>query len=349
MKRYPIIILLLATIFSCTKTLDFDEANNESQFVLNSIIWPDSVFAASISKSTSILMDKQVGQITGGTLDLYEDGTLLTQITSPTGQFYASGIKPKAGKSYRIVVNSNGKQLEAETTIPDQAEILSIDTSSVKDEYGYKRINYKVKIKDPIGDDYYRIVVMNETLSKMTFIDSEKKKTTAYYLQNMQYSILSDDPVFNSVYNNMGEDIIDMGPENDYNIFPDDYFKGKEYSVQFQISPYGYGYYNPYSSGSVYNPNSPNNTIFERNTIHIQKLSKDLYNYLKYLKLYNHYHDNPFSEPVPVYSNVKNGTGIFAGFNDNTVSHFEKVYIPFSMDTIKVEEQYGGYNYGGGY
>ncbi|MDP3435427.1 MAG: DUF4249 family protein, partial [Bacteroidota bacterium] len=104
MKRYLFIILLLATIFSCIKTLDFDEANNESQLVLNSIIWPDSAFSASISKSTSILSGNQVGQITGGTLDLYENGTLLTQITSPTGQFYASGIKPKAGKSYRIVV-----------------------------------------------------------------------------------------------------------------------------------------------------------------------------------------------------------------------------------------------------
>lgn len=336
MKRSIFIILLIATFFSCTKTLDFDEANNETQLVLNSIIWPDSVFAASISKSTSILTDRQVGQITGGTLDLYENGTLLTQITSPTGQFYASGIKPKAGKSYRIVVNSNGKQIEAETTIPDQAEVLSIDTISVKDEYGYKRKNYKVKIKDPVGDDYYRIVVMNEKLTQVSYADA--KNIRKYFLSTTQYWISSDDPVFNSVYNNMGEDIIDMGPENDYNIFPDDYFKGKEYSVQFQISPYGYGYYSPYSSGNVYNLNSPYNTIFERQTIHIQKLSKDLYNYLKYLKLYNHYHDNPFSEPVAVYSNVKNGTGIFAGFNDNAVSHSEKTYIPFSMDTIKIEE-----------
>lgn len=341
MKKYILIILLLATIFSCTKTLDFDEANNETQLVLNSIILPDSVFAASISKSTSILTDRQVGQITGGTLDLYENGILLTQITSPTGQFYASGIKPKAGKSYRIVVNSNGKQIEAETTIPDQAEVLSIDTSSVKDEYGYKRINYKVKIKDPAGDDYYRIVVMNEQLMQMKAADA--KNGVKYYFYQTQYWISSDDPVFNSVYNNMGEDIVDMGPENDYNIFPDDYFKGKEYSIQFQIWPYGYGYYSPYSSGG-YDPNSPYNTIFERQTIHIQKLSKDLYDYLKYMKLYNHYHDNPFSEPVAVYSNVKNGTGIFAGFNDNAVSHFEKVYIPFSMDTIKIEEG-SMYNY----
>lgn len=347
MKRYIFIILLIVTFFSCTKTLDFDEGNSETQLVLNSIVGPDSVFVASINKSTSILFDRQVGQTTSGTLDLYENDNLLTQITSPTGQFYAPGIKIKAGKSYRIVVNSNGKQVEAGTTIPDQAEVISIDTSTVKDEYGYKRLQYKVKIKDPVGDDYYRIVVTNEQLTQVSF--AEAKNIRKYFFSTTQYWISYDDPVFNSVYNNMGEDIIDMSPENDYNIFPDDYFKGKEYSVQFQIFPNGYGYYGDGYNGHGNNPNSPYKTIFERQTIHIQKLSKDFYNYLKYLKLYNHYHDNPFSEPVPVYSNVKNGTGIFAGFNDNAVSHFEKIYIPFSMDTIKVEEQQSGYNYGGGY
>lgn len=341
MKKYILISLLLATIFSCTKTLEFDEGDNESQLVLNSIVWPDSVFVASISKSTSILFDRQVGQPASGTLELYENGTLLTQITSPTGQFYASGFKPKAGNSYRMVVNSNGKQIEAETTIPDQAEVISIDTSTVKDEYGYKRLQYKVKIKDPIGDDYYRIVVMNEQLTQVSYADA--KNIRKYFLSTTQYWIGSDDPVFNSVYNNMGEEIMDMGPENDYNIFPDDYFKGKEYSVQFQIFPNGYGYYGD-GYGYGYNPNSPYKTIFVRQSIHIQKLSKDLFNYMKYLKLYNHYHDNPFSEPVPVYSNIKNGTGIFAGFNDNAVSHFEKVYIPFSMDTIRVEKG-SMYNY----
>lgn len=36
--------------------------------------------------------------------------------------------------------------------------------------------------------------------------------------------------------------------------------------------------------------------------------------------------------------NKENGTGIFGGFNDNAVSHFEKTYIPVSMDTIKIEK-----------
>lgn len=331
MKRYIFIVLLLATTFSCTKILEFDEGNNDNQLVLNSIIWPDSSFVATLTKSTSILSGDQIGQITGGTLDLYENGTLLTQITSSTGHFYASGIKPKAGKSYRIVVNSNGKQIEAETTIPNQVEVLSIDTSSVNDEYGRRTINSKVKIKDPVGDDYYRIVVLKEYLNSSLYRNSIWK----YYLTKQLSNISTTDPVFNSLYNNIGDNEIDIGPNNEYSMFPDDYFKGKDYSVQFQIfSQYSY-------SGYGFK------TFYERNSIHVQRLSKELYNYLKYLKLYNYYHDNPFAEPVPVYSNVKNGTGIFAGFNDDTKFTYEKIYNPFSMDTIKVEELINGY--GGGY
>jgi hypothetical protein len=333
MKKYILIILLLATILSCTKTLDFDEGNNETQLVLNSIIWPDSAFSASITKSTSILKGHQISQATDGSLDFYENGTLMAQITSPTGQFYAPDIKPRAGKSYRIVVSSNGKQVEAETTIPNQAEVISVDTSSVVDEYGSRRVNYNVRIKDPVGDDFYRIFITSEILTSLY-----QKSIWKYFLSKRMQSITTTDPVFNSLYNNIGSNAIDIGPYNHYSIFPDDYFKGKDYSVQFQ-NGFWYSSYQGY--GYKY--------IYDRTTIHVQRLSKDLYNYLKYLTLHNHYRDNPFSEPVPVYSNVKNGTGIFAGFNDNVVSHFEKVYIPFSMDTIKVEEQYGGYNYGGGY
>lgn len=338
MKNHIFLFLIFALLFSCTKTIDFDDEGFANQVIVNSVITTGDNFTAYLTLTSSILENRVSNPPAEGSLDLYEDGTLIRQFPTQLGAFSDTNIKPKAGKSYRIVINSNGKTLEAETTIPNRVEVISIDTTSVKNEFGQKTPIYKVKIKDPTGGDYYRIVVMNETLSKMTFIDSEKKKTTAYYLQKMQYSILSDDPVFKSVYTNFGDDLIDFAPYNDYYIFPDDYFQGKEYTIRFRISNFGYHYYNPYDYGNPSNPNSGNGIIYERNTIHIQRLSKDLYNYLKYLKLYDHYRDNPFAEPVPVYSNVKKGVGIFAGFNDETKFTFEKIFIPFSMDTIQVEE-----------
>lgn len=336
MKKQIIISLILVTFWSCTKTIKFDDEGLANQLVVNSIISPNFKFSAYLTKSSSILEPAQsTGQFTDGTLELYENGALIMQLYSPTGKFLADDIKPEAGKTYRIVITSEGKKLEAETTVPNLTDVVSLDTLTIKNQFGQKNIKYKLKIKDPSQNDYYRIIVMTESLNLSSYASDNGKKQ--YMLLTVQNSIDSDDPVFKSVYNNFGDELINYGPNNDYSIFPDDYFQGKEYTIQFQVSS---------SFGNSYYPNSyGGNPIYVRNIIHVQKLSKDLYNYLKYLKLYNQYQDNPFAEPVAVYSNVKNGVGIFAGFNDDVKLKFEKVYIPYSMDTIKVEEGSYGYVY----
>ena len=329
MKKQIIISLTLVTILSCTKTIKFDDQGLANQLVLNSIIYPNMSFSAYLTKSSSILEPAtSTGQFTDGTLELYENGALIKQIYSPTGNFLADDIKPEAGKTYRIEVTSNGKKLEAETTIPNPTDVVSLDTLTIKNQFGQKGIKYTLKFKDPSGNDYYRIVLIKESLNFSSYTSDNGKRR--YMLSTSLNSIDSDDPVFKSVYNNFGDELINYGPSNDYFIFPDAYFQGKEYALHFQVSANGFsnGYY----------PSGGSNCIYERNVIHIQKLSKDLYNYLKYLKLYNNYHDDPFSEPVPVYSNVSNGIGIFAGFNDDSQYSFEKIYIPYSMDTITVED-----------
>ena len=346
MKKYFLLLIAACSIISCEKTLQFDDEGLANQLVLNSIISSNKDFTASLTKSRSILENSYSGGglMADGTLDIYLNGELIKTENSPTGYFNTSEIKPKAGDSFRIVINSDGKQLEAETVIPQKAEVISVDTTTFKDQWNNKFMVYKAELKDLEGDDYYRILMTQErlVLNKNTDGNGAQK----YYLYSYENSIQSGDPVFNSVYNNFGGDAFNTGPNNEYNIFPDDYFKGKNYIIQFRGNGYGYGGYGYYSdpySGGYGNAE----TIYERNVVHVQHLSKEFYTYLKYLKLYNHYHDNPFAEPVPVYSNIKNGIGIFAGLNDDTRFTFEKIYRPFSMDTIKVEDGNGsGYYYG---
>ena len=341
MKKIIYLSALILTFVSCTKTLDFDDEGLANKLVFTGIIQTGDSFKANLSRSSSILSETGFGippMSANGTIQLYENGTLLSTVSS-LGQFSLTDIKPKAGASYRVVVNTENEMIEAQTTIPNKVEVISVDTTSVKLN-NLRSTIINLRIKDPEGEDYYRIIYMRETVSYL----QDNKGVRKYYKSYNQYGIGSDDPVFKSVYNNFGDEIID-GPDNEYSIFPDTYFNGKEYSMKLSyyenLSSYsGYGYGN---SSVVYGAKQ----IYERNEIHVQKLSKDLYNYLKYLKLYNFYHDNPFAEPVPIYSNIKNGIGIFAGFNDEVKLQYEKKLIPFSMDTIKIEEN--GYNNGGGY
>lgn len=343
MKKYITLSITLLILFSCKKTIDFNDEGLANQVVLNSIIYPEEGVTAYLTFSTSVLSRPTLaggGPMADGTLELYENGTLLKQQYSPTGRFQFPDIKPKAGATYRIAGKSHDKLLEAETTIPEKVEVISIDTMTVNNQFINKRLQVKVKIKDPSGDNFYRIIVSNESLVLLKNVDGNG--TQKYYLNTGEDWISTDSPVFNSLYNNLGNEEIDVGPTNDYNIFPDDYFKGKEYTIQFFINNYNYGN-NPYPGG--YGGNETTKTIYKRRIIHVQQLSKDLFNYLKYLKLYEFYHDNPFAEPVPVYSNVNGGVGIFAGLNDDVKFTYEKTYVPYSMDTIQVEDN----PYGGGY
>ena len=356
MKNTILFSLIFVTFLSCTKTIDFDDEELAHLVVVNSMIGTDRPFSALLTQSTSILTDGQTNPPLKGTMDLYEDGTLLRQFPSQRGGFSALDIQPKAGKNYRMVISTNGQQVETETTIPLRTEVVSIDTMSTINEFNSKITNYKIKIKDAGGEDYYRLVIVHETL---TMFPKEKGNDTIRYLLYTNHDrVQSEDPVFKSVYNSFGDELIDYGPKNDYSIFPDTYFQGKEYTLQFiTYSQYrnlanpnlgGGGYGNPNPGGGYGNPNNPDSVsrpqqIFDRTTIHIQHLSKDLYTYVKYLKLYQNYHSNPFSEPVAVYSNVKNGAGIFAGYNDDARFIYEDTYIPYSMDTIKVED---GFTYG---
>lgn len=343
MKRIIFSLLMLVTLYSCTKTIDFEDEELAHLAIVNGMIWPDQSFSVMLNQSTSILTSGQTNQTLDGTMDLFEDGTLIRQLTSQSGVFSAGDIYPKAGKNYRVVISTNGQQVEAETTIPQKTNVVSIDTTSSRiyyGNYGMKFTNYKLKIKDPEGEDYYRLIIFWEML---TMIPKEMGNDTIRYQKyGYQIGIMSDDPVFKSVYNNFGDEIIDYGPDNEYFIFPDTYFQGKEYTLQFNINSTYRNPSNPALGGGYGDPNNPNpengpQLIYDRATIHVQHLSKDFYNYLKYLKLYNQYHSNPFSEPVAVYSNVKNGVGIFAGFNDEVKLIIEDTYLPYSMDTIKVE------------
>lgn len=350
MKKYIAISILLLTAFSCTKTIDFDDEGMANQLVLNSIIYPNQGIRANLTTSTSILshpISAGGGLLADGTVEIYENGKFLKEQNSTNGVFEFPDIKPKPGATYKMVAKSLGKQLEAETTIPNKVEVISIDTMIVTSPSMLnKRLQVNVKIKDVSGDNFYRITVSRENL--ILNLNADGKGSRKYYRSTIEQWISSDHPVFNSLYNNFGGEQFDTGPENDYHIFPDDYFKGKEYSIQFFINNYSFsnisfpgGYGDP-SNPSMYGDSRP---IYERNIIHIQHLSKDLFTYLKYLKLYDFYHDNPFAEPVPVYSNVKNGVGIFAGFNDEAKFTYEKVFIPYSMDTITVEKNPYNYTY----
>ena len=74
-------------------------------------------------------------------------------------------------------------------------------------------------------------------------------------------------------------------------------FRGGSYSVDF----------------STYSSPIANKAI--KVTIILRTITREQFEYLRTQELQRYHADNPFSEAVPVCSNVENGLGIFAGYS----------------------------------
>lgn len=327
MKQYIYFLAFALMINSCTKTIDFDDKNQANQLVFNSQIMPPGLFDGTIRKSTSILSNASNPNVENGSVKLFEDGNLLSEFTFENGYFRKPELNFKEGKTYRVEISGDNQTISAETSIPEAAPVLKIDTISSKTKNGESYLQVTITFRDnKETKDYYRIVAYENQTYQTTDQNGNKRE----YVTLIYPQIIQDDPVFNSVYSNLSNDVIDLNPENSYNIFPDDYFEGKEYKLKFGVKSYRTYTYNPgggYGGNSGYDNGYGNaKLVSEKTTLYFQKISKDLYNYLKYLKLYDTYKDNPIAEPVPVYSNIRNGAGIFAGLANNTQFKWEKAY-----------------------
>jgi hypothetical protein len=290
---------------------------------------PSDLFSGTVRKSTSILSNANNSNVENGNVKLYENGNLQSEFTFQNGYFTKPELSFKEGKTYRVEISANNQTISAETNIPEPAPVLKIDTISFKSSSGERTMLVTITFRDNLETkDYYRIVAREDQTYQIADQNGNKRE----YVSSIYLQIIQDDPVFKSVYTNFSNDVVDLNPENSYNIFPDDYFEGKEYKLKFKTKSYatysypgsgGYGSNPIYGSGYQYGYPE---LILGKTTVYFQKMSKDLYNYLKYLKLYDTYKDNPIAEPVPVYSNIKNGAGIFAGVANNSQFKWETIY-----------------------
>jgi len=329
MKRYFFLLILALVFNSCIKTIDFDDKTLANRLVLNSQIMPSDFFSGTVRKSTSILSDASNPNVENGSVKLFENSKLLSEFTFEKGYFMKPELNFKEGKTYRVEISADNQTISAETTIPEPAPVLKMDTISLKSNGGERIMQIYITFRDNMETkDYYQVVAHEDQTYRITDQNGDKRE----YTTSVDLQIIQDDPVFNSVYTNFSNDVVDLNPENSYNIFPDDYFEGKEYKLKFKTKSngtYSYPGSGGYGSnpiyGSGYQYGYPE-LISGKTTVYFQKISKDLYNYLRYLKLYDTYKDNPIAEPVPVYSNIRNGAGIFAGYTINSRLKWETAY-----------------------
>lgn len=357
-----IIIGTFALIFfyACEKTIEFKGDNIQSKIVVNGNLIAEQPLKINISKSQSLLSEEEFFEtLPNAIADLYEDNTFIETLTYTgkvdtfikylpydvikkipfkVGNFSGKTI-PKAGRTYRLEVTCDGfESVHCETTVPVPVEILKVDTVSYAYEnefQKYKNIHTTLHFNDPGNvNNYYRIeselkrgVVRNynEYKQGLPFSPSD----TILIRIEPGHGINSNDPLLSP--QEQANDVIFGSPENRFNIFNDTYFNGKESKISI---------YN-FSDNQNIEMNFGN---FSLQRISLISISKEYYNYLNTANYHFWYDQDPFSEPVPVTSNVVGGMGIFGS---SGVSSFELLFGNYPTDgKTYITEDYN-YNYGG--
>ena len=308
-KQIAFVGVFVVLVFaSCTKTIDDQLPENEPKLVINGLINPDSVLMVNISKTVHVFENESSNNlpfIQGATTKFYRDGEFLFNLEEGDNGYYSKpGYFPSLNHNYKIEIEKTGyPAIYAETIIPAPVLIESLDTTIVSwdgDEdyegglYYKESIHCELIYHDPSGPgNYYRLDCYLHY-----FYENDE-----YLARQYIYVDENDEYLFDKTYG--------------YLLWTDQLTDGNEVTIKFNFHPDGY-----YSDGG-----NPDNSSSATYLLVLNSVSEDFYKYDKTRSLYfdTGGSNDPFSEPVLIYTNVTDGFGVFGGYSNDTVS-FQYTY-----------------------
>jgi hypothetical protein len=241
--------------------------------------------------------------------------------------FYQSptGFVPKAGHTYSVSISAPGfTDVYAETVIPQPVQIISVDTNSVFTKYDnsvVRALECIIKFKDPTlsGDSYNLIINRAGRYKACSYGGYPCTTFTIPYI----VPFFCYDP--NAVYFRLSPGSPGSIPlekeDNDHllsNVYmTDDTFNNETYSLRVLITRMGLFDYADPPAGEKF--------TFRKLNFSLYSVNKEYYKYASSYFTQIYKKNDMFSEPVQVYSNIVNGTGIFSS---SSVSIDSSIVVP---------------------
>ncbi|WP_167604612.1 DUF4249 domain-containing protein [Maribellus sediminis] len=372
MKRIVLFILslvFLTVLISCEKTIEFKSGDIQPKIVVNAFFYAGNKYNyIRIEKSKSILEENLYYEaLPNARVKLYEDGEFVTEMqfvsqmdtftqlleygvvnTFPyeNGYYLDSTTIIKSGSTYRLEVESEGFDLvSCETTVPYPPQLNSIDLEyeNLGRNSGFYmpvKINCRLNFYEPKESrNYYQL--FNDG---MQGIDIENLNTYSYYTGEINTESTGSDTIA-QVYRVFwymdtkdpvlsGSSDVDIFNDVAYvdNLFSDELISTENYTLTY----------------AVYADQAIKESIGEyiRVDASVKSISEEEYYYRKSLQEQLNVQDNPFAEPVPVFSNINGGLGIFGSSASSTISSVVGEYPTDGKIYIDSDEYYtGGYSY----
>ena len=315
----PFLYLFVLLSCACETVVDVDIPPEPTRLVVNSFISPDQDVGLRVTKSKSALdRAESFPLVNDAQVTLYEEGREVAQLTNESSGWYTAPFRPQAGFRYTVQVSSNGAQsVEATSRIETPTAIGGLTADTIQIESGFSCINddcetnystefqLQLQLTDASGlANYYEILGYTVTLDSVPQFDGAGNFTRYDTVSRRQrVSFVSDDPVVNNSASALGDSEF-YGRSL---IFSDEIFSGQGYTVDFRTTDTNVFY------------NGANYSVLQKLIIILRTLSEDQYQYLRTRDLQDFNSGNLFSEVVPVYNNIENGFGIFAGYSADSV------------------------------
>lgn len=296
-KQTGIVLGLLAMLLgACETTLDVNFPDQSPRITVNSFFRPGADWEIHLSEARSLADGRDaIRAIENATAEILEDGEVLTALSNAGGGLYRSSRhQPRADKTYTLRVSAPGyEHIEAIDTVPALLpvefayETAFYDTSAVD-------VDVSIHLTDPPAENnYYRLFVHAQYRDEAT----RELFTYTHAFQTDDEAILAEDhDPYEIEENNTLSDAV----------FSDALFDGEPHIISLHLRP----------ALKIIIPVAGMSQArrLTRIQLYLYSLSPAYYGYATTYDLHEEVRDNPFAEPVRVYTNVQNGFGIFAGF-----------------------------------
>jgi len=356
------LLVFVCMFYSCTEEITFDGEITAPRLVVHSYITPDEPIEVNVTQSNfftsdTLFIDEKYKYPYNGTIKnttefkriydaevkLYVNGEYketiqLVEVTSLFKSYflYKSVYLPQLNDKIKLVVKANPlKEVVAETHFVQPVEILSVDTTRIYNQDYYEYLNdndlsfhqniahsnFAVRFKDDGNiKNYYRLFV------ERIYIDGSIGHTdTIISYDSFEFNdIVSGNQKNQNPLETALDEITGLSKKNAnmYNIFTDELFNGKVYTLNF-IAAYGNTTYGPKYPGDR---REHNKSILK---IKIQSITKDYYNYLASRNA-SEVVNNFFSEPVQIKSNIRGGIGVLGAYTNSNEVQFlvgQNIYL----------------------
>lgn len=264
-------------------------------------------FAVFVSQNTGVFDSLKVDRIPDATVRLYVDGQFNQIMKYDTVYGYRADFLPKADVEYSITVEKQGfETVTAKGTIPPKVAIKSCELTPFaglnSDKLAFSQLS--VTFDDPANQtNYYEIMVLKS--------QDEKDK----------YKLSTNDNVITSENYYPSPVLMDAAPPKRL-LFSDQLINGQTHTVDLTFSP-----------GMALERGVELYIMPHLLHFSFRSVSEAYYLYHTTLlkQSYSRRPDMLFgiAEPSPVYTNIKNGYGIFAGYYEDNRS--------FLVDSMRVK------------